>query len=177
MRKVFPQSKYNLIVMDPPWSLKKLTHRARPSQVGFDYPTMSVKEICSLPVQSIADKNCWLFLWTTQKYLPDAFSVIRAYGFNYLLTMSWEKTYGRSSGMPLYGFRWNVEFVLVCYVGAKPPLWPSRKLIPAAFSAKNIRHSQKPDLFYEMIEPLGEKRIDLFARKLRSGWEVWGDEV
>ena len=42
---------------------------------------------------------------------------------------------------------------------------------------KNIKHSKKPDKFYEQIEPLGKKRIDIFARNKRSGWDVWGNEV
>lgn len=28
-----------------------------------------------------------------------------------------------------------------------------------------------------MVESLGENRIDVFARKERSGWDVFGDEV
>ncbi|MBW1812089.1 MAG: hypothetical protein JRJ39_00075 [Deltaproteobacteria bacterium] len=50
-------------------------------------------------------------------------------------------------------------------------------IIPAVFSAENIRHSQKPSRFYKMIEPLGENRIDIFARQKREGWDVWGNEV
>ena len=172
----FPTKKYNIIVVDPPWDVKKLTHKARPNQVNMDYKTMSLEEIRGLPVQSIADSNCLCFLWTTQKFLWEAKSIIEEWGFHHLLTMVWEKTYGRSAGMPLYGFRWNAEFILVGY-NHKPGLWPMRKLIPAVFQAPNIRHSQKPDLFYNMVEVLGETRIDLFARTQRDGWDVWGDEI
>jgi N6-adenosine-specific RNA methylase IME4 len=88
----------------------------------------------------------------------------------------WEKTYGRSAGMPLYGFRWNAEFILIGYKN-KPQLFPKRKLIPLVFQAENIKHSKKPDKFYKMVEVLGDKRIDLFARNEREGWDVWGNEV
>ena len=57
------------------------------------------------------------------------------------------------------------------------PPWPKRPLIPLAFSAENIRHSQKPEKFYTMVAPLSDSRADIFARKKRSGWDVWGDEV
>jgi N6-adenosine-specific RNA methylase IME4 len=90
--------------------------------------------------------------------------------------MCWKKEYGRSSGMPLYGFRWNAEFILIGYL-KKPSIWPKKKLIPLVFSAENKGHSQKPDEFYKMVESLGENRIDVFARKERSGWDVFGDEV
>jgi len=168
--------KYDLIVVDPPWPLKKLTHKSRPNQVGFDYPTLSIDEIKQLPIDRICKDNCWLFLWTIQKYLFDSKSILENWGFNFLATGTWEKTYGRSSGMPLYGFRWNVEFILIGYRN-KPDLWPKRKLIPLAFQAENIRHSQKPDIFYDMVMPLGQDRIDIFARKRRDGWDSWGNEV
>lgn len=172
----FPKGKYNTIVVDPPWPVKKLTHKARPRQVNMDYKTMSLDEIQALPVSTIADDNCWLFLWSTQKFLFDAKPILESWGFHHLLTMAWEKTYGKSAGMPLFGFRWNIEFILVGYK-TKPELWPSRPLIPAGFQAENIKHSQKPDKFYDMIMPLGDKRIELFARRQREGWTVWGDEV
>jgi len=168
--------KYNIIVVDPPWPIKKLTHKARPKQVNMDYSVMSVGDIRELPIATLADEQCLCFLWTTQKFLFHSKDILEVWGFKHLLTMVWEKTYGKSAGMPLYGFRWNGEFILVGYK-TKPPLWPKRKLIPAVFQAENIRHSQKPDKFYHMIECLGARRIDVFARNHRFGWDVWGNEV
>jgi N6-adenosine-specific RNA methylase IME4 len=172
----FPDKKYRVIVIDPPWDVKKLTHKARPNQTHMDYPTMSLDEIKNMPIGKIADVQCWCFLWTTQKYLFESKPILEHWGFHHLLTMSWEKTYGKSAGMPLFGFRWNVEFVLVGYK-TKPELWPQRKLIPCAFSAENIRHSQKPDKFYDMVSELGSPKIDIFARQQRENWDVWGNEV
>jgi len=168
--------KYGLIVVDPPWPVKKLTRKVRPKQVTMDYKTMSIEQIKSLPIDSIADDNCWLFLWATQKHLFDAKEVLETWGFSHLVTGVWKKTYGKSAGMPLFGFRWNVEFILVGYK-EKPDLWPKRPLIPLAFSAPNIKHSQKPNKFYEMIKSLAENRADIFARQVRDGWDVWGNEV
>ena len=175
--KKLPNKKYNVIVIDPPWDIKKLTHKARPNQVKMDYPTMSLEEIKKLDIDSIAEDDCWCFLWTTQKFLFKSKDILESWGFNYLLTMVWEKTYGRSSGMPLFGFRWNGEFILVGYRN-KPALWIKGKpLIPVVFSAENIRHSQKPDKFYNMVKQLGDKRIDIFARDRKEGWDSWGDEI
>ena len=173
----FPDKKYNVIVVDPPWQLKKLTHKARPNQVGFDYPTMSCEEISTLPIQDITGNNCWCFLWTTQKYLTNAMEIIKDWEFNHLFTMVWEKTYGRSSGMPLYGFRWNAEFIVVG-VNFKPQIWQKGKpLIPMVFQAPNIGHSIKPQKFYDLINGLGNTRLDMFAREHKEGWDAWGDEV
>jgi len=171
-----PLKKYGLIVVDPPWQVKKLTRKARPKQVTMDYETMSIQEIKSLPIGNIADDNCWLFLWTTQKFLFDAKEVLETWGFSYLATGVWKKTYGKSAGMPLFGFRWNIEFVLVGYK-KKPDIWPKRSLIPLGFSAPNIKHSQKPDKFYKMIESLAGNRVDIFARQMREGWDTIGYDL
>jgi N6-adenosine-specific RNA methylase IME4 len=174
----FPKGKYDLIVIDPPYKIKKITHRLRPNQVKMDYPMMSLEEIKSLPIQSIANDKCWLFLWTTQKYLFQAKELLESWSFKYLATQVWQKTFGRSAGMPLFGFRWNAEFILIGYNKIKPDLWiKGKSLIPLVFQAENIRHSEKPSLFYEQIKDLGNNRIDIFARKKRLGWDVWGNEV
>jgi len=169
----FPRGKYQLIVVDPPWPVKKIARKVRPNQIEMDYPTMSLQEIADLPVDSIATEDAWCFLWTTQKYLFDAKAILEGWGFDRLLTMVWEKTYGRSAGMPLFGFKWNAEFILV---GCKqrPPAWSKGRLIPAVFQAENVRHSQKPQRFYDLVASLGTPRIDLFARQRRDGWDAWG---
>ncbi len=172
----FPDKKYDIIVVDPPWPIKKIKTKQRPNQVKMDYKLMSLEEIKYLPVNSLAKEKAYCFLWTTQKYLFTAKDILTDWGFSHLLTMGWKKEYGRSSGMALYGFRWNLEFILVGLKGTFPAL-PKQKLVNAAFSAVNEGHSIKPNEFYDSIQHLGGDRIDLFARKKRDGWDVWGDEV
>jgi N6-adenosine-specific RNA methylase IME4 len=171
-----PNKKYNVIVIDPPWTIKKVPRSARPNQIKMDYPLMRLDEIKKMNVGDLAEDDCWIFLWATQKYLFDAKDVLEGWGFKYLVMSVWQKTYGVSAGMPLYGFQWNAEFILVGYKN-KPKIYPKRKLIPLVFQAENIKHSKKPDKFYEMVEVLGEKRIDIFAREERNGWDVWGNEI
>ena len=39
-------------------------------------------------------------------------------------------------------------------------------------------HSTKPEFFQDMIEKVTEEpRLELFARRKRDGWDVWGNEV
>lgn len=177
MIKKFPDKKYQIIVVDPPWQVKKITRQKRKNQIKMDYNLMSLDEIKELPISSIASEKCWLFLWTTQRFLFKAKDVLENWGFTYMFVMAWEKTYGRSSGMPMFGFRWNAEFIVVGYNKTQPNIYPKQKLIPMIFQAPNIKHSRKPDKFYEMIEHLGEPRIDIFARQYREGWDSWGDEL
>ena len=173
----FPNKKYNIIVVDPPYPIKKILRKTRDNQTKeLDYPTMSMQEIKKLEIKTLADDDCWIFLWTTQKYLFESKDLLEHWGFNYLCLMAWKKTYGISAGMPLFGFQWNAEFILVGY-NKKPDIYPKRKLIPLIFEAENIKHSKKPDKFYNLIENLGKEKIDIFARNTRHGWDVWGNEV
>ena len=60
---------YDVVVIDPPWDIKKIERDVAPNQVGLDYPTMSFDSICELPVSQIADENAVLFLWVTTPLL------------------------------------------------------------------------------------------------------------
>lgn len=169
-----PNKKYNIIYADPPWPVKKIQRKVRPNQVEFDYPTMSLDEIQTLPVNDITQDNCWLFLWTTQAFLPYAFGVVKTWGFKYQRTITWDK----QNGLCLFGFHHRTEFLLVAYKG-KIDMYPKRKAVPTIFqiSSKKLRHSQKPDEIRQAIEVFGDARIELFARQQTPGWDVWGDEV
>jgi N6-adenosine-specific RNA methylase IME4 len=166
-------SGFDVIVVDPPWPVKKIVRKCRPNQTKeLDYPTMSLEDISSMSIQNISSDNSMLFLWTTHAFLEASFGIMRAWGFKYQRCLTWDK----GNGMCLFGFHHRTEFCLMGYRG-KIEMYPRRKAIPTVFSGKSERHSAKPDEFYRLVEPLGENRIDIFARKQRPGWTVWGNEV
>lgn len=164
--------KYQIVYADPPWDVKKIKRKVRPNQIGMDYPTMKLEDIKALPVQSISDENSVLFLWTTHSYLPRAFEVLKEWGFKYQRTITWDK----QNGMCLFGFHHRTEFLLFGYKG-KIEMYPKRKAFPTMVVAKSNRHSEKPQVFRDLIKPFGETRIELFARQKTDGWDVWGNEV
>ena len=167
-RSVIPHG-YETIVVDPPWPVKKIVRKVRPNQKAeLDYVTMTLDEIKALPVQNIAAENAVLFLWTTHAFLEPAFDVMRAWGFRYQRCLTWDK----ANGVCFFGFHHRTELCLFGYRG-KIEMYPRRKAIPTVFSGKSERHSAKPDEFYKLVEPLGERRIDVFARRPRDGWTVW----
>jgi len=65
---------YDVIVIDPPWDMKKIERDERPNQSEFDYPTMTEKELATLPIP--AADNCHMWLWTTQKFLSSALRLL-----------------------------------------------------------------------------------------------------
>ena len=53
--------KYDVIVIDPPWNIKKIKNKQRPNQIEMDYPLMTLDEIKNLPISKITADNSWCF--------------------------------------------------------------------------------------------------------------------
>ena len=94
------QKKYNIIYADPPWRYEM---KKGQGVAENHYSTMGIEEICSLPVQEICDKDCALFLWVTFPQLPEAFKVIKAWGFCYkTVAFVWIKQKNIKKSIPAY---------------------------------------------------------------------------
>src|SRR5690349_18054715 len=92
---------YNVILADPPWSYSnKKTGGSMKSGSESKYPTMTLDELKEMNIP--ADKNSVLFLWATVPLLPEAFEVMKAWGFKYKTMITWRKI--ESNGM---GFWWR----------------------------------------------------------------------
>lgn len=176
--------KYKTIVVDPPWHYSawgkgsekcKSPNTSSNRVIPMPYKTMTVDEIKELPVPKIADENCELYLWTTQKYLPDAFEVLKAWNFKYCQTLTWCKTpMGKGQGGV---FCPTTEFILLGRKGKMPKV---ERVDTTWFHTKRVNnsHSSKPEFFQDLIEKLTEApRLEMFARRERTGWDVFGDEV
>mgnify|MGYP002523205576 CR=1 FL=1 len=164
------QGLFQTIVIDPPWDWGdegdvNQFGRARP-----DYHTMPIEEIEQLPVGKIADDNCHLYLWVTNRSLPKAFKLIESWGFRYITCLTWVKP---SIGMGNY-FRGSTEQVLFAVKGSQPL---KRKDVGTWFKAdRGKEHSAKPDEFYDLVESCSyAPYIDIFGRKDRECWSVWGE--
>ncbi len=84
--------KYNVIYSDPPWKYDDKMH-AGERGVDYKYSTMTLSDICSLPVNRIADENSRLFMWTTMPFIFEAEKVMNAWGFEYkTCAFVWIKT-------------------------------------------------------------------------------------
>jgi len=75
--------KYQIIYADPPWKYDNERNND-PKQGGKTYPAMKLEDIKKLPISDITNKDCFLFLWATMPKLPEAFEVIKAWGFKYI---------------------------------------------------------------------------------------------
>ena len=167
-----PANKYSVILADPPWQYEHMISESR--EIENQYPTLTLEEICELPVEGLAADDAMLFLWTTTPHLTQAIEVIPAWGFDYRSSMVWVKP---SIG-PGYYVRQRHEFLLIARKGEpKLPAGPDKP--DSIIEAPRREHSQKPEIVHELIErayPDG-KYIELYCREKRIGWAAWGDEV
>jgi N6-adenosine-specific RNA methylase IME4 len=174
--------RYSTIVVDPPWRYGKWGKASKPNYEGhipkdsdLPYDWMSVEEIKALPVGSLANENCELYLWTTQKYLPHTFEVIKAWGFKYCQTLTWcKKPMGKGQGGVYCP---TTEFLILARRGKMPKV---ERVDTTWWQVSRAwkTHSKKPEFFQDLIEQVSEPpRLEMFARREREGWDVFGNEV
>ena len=166
-----PDSSYSVIYADPPW---KYDHSKSTSRdIENHYPTMTLEEIELLPVRDIAATDSVLFLWATSPKLREAINVLEAWGFKYVTCAVWDKC---KIGMGYY-FRQQHELLLVGKLGALPTPLPESRVSSVICEARG-KHSKKPTRIYGIIEDMypNERKIELFSRNSRAGWEMWGNE-
>ncbi|MDD3586778.1 MAG: MT-A70 family methyltransferase [Thermoguttaceae bacterium] len=165
--------KYRVIYADPPWSYgNKLVDGYGAAE--NHYPTMSLEELCNLPVIDMTEENAVLFLWTTSPLLEECFQVIRSWGFKYKTSFVWDKV---KHNMGHYNSVRH-ELLLVCTKGSCTP--DVQKLFDSVVvQERSDRHSEKPEVFREIIDTLYThgKKLELFARKTVPGWDVWGNQT
>lgn len=164
------QGLFQTIVIDPPWDWGDEGDVNQFGRAKPEYHTMPIDEIAAMPIPKIADDNCHLYLWVTNRSLPKAFRLIEAWGFRYITCLTWVKP---SIGMGNY-FRGSTEQVLFAVKGSQPL---KRRDVGTHFEApRGDRHSAKPDEFYKLVESCSyAPYIDIFGRKGREGWSVWGE--
>ena len=165
-----------LNAVSPPWPEKGGGKIKR----GADrhYQLMSIKDIIALPVASLADpEGAHLYLWATNNYLPAALDCIKAWGFEYVTTITWMKD---RIGLGQY-FRGITEHCLFAVTPKRLPykaIDGKRQQGITGFYSPKQEHSRKPDAMREMIERVSyAPRIELFAREAFLGWDAWGNEA
>src|SRR5215471_15852471 len=167
--------RYAVIYADPPWDFEVYNEESGIERAAANhYSTMSLDEICALPIPSLASPAAALFMWTTVPHLRESFQVLDAWGFEYKTNIVWVKD---KIGLG-YFVRNQHELLLVATRGDMPSPSPANRP-PSVISAPRREHSRKPDEAYETIERMYPTlpKIELFARQTRPGWAAWGNEV
>ena len=169
------REKYRVIYADPPWQYD--LEQTSPNLGGAikHYNSMSIEELCALPIKDIADKDAVLFLWITSPKLNLFLQLMEAWGFEYKTSFVWDKV---KHNMGHYNSVRH-EFLLIGGRGKSTP--DLKHLYDSVITIeRSDKHSEKPVEFLNIIDNLYQhgNRIELFARQAKKeNWYFWGNEV
>jgi N6-adenosine-specific RNA methylase IME4 len=180
-----PASGYRAIVADPPWPMRDQGTRLSPAYQGGQrkggphYGLMSLEDIMRLPLGNLGAPDSLLFLWRLASMQPEALRTARSWGYNPVAEIVWCKV--TSQGRPRIGGGHYVrnahEVCLIATRGRAAKLIQDHS-IPSWFCSPRTEHSRKPVWLLQAVERLTEgPYLECFARRVRSGWYAYGDEL
>jgi N6-adenosine-specific RNA methylase IME4 len=164
--------RYSVIYADPPWKYDFSFSDSR--AIEEHYPTMELEDIIALPVKELTADHSLIFLWCPPAFIKKAIAVLEAWGFEYRTNMVWVKP---SIGAGQW-VRQRHELLLIGRRGNIPT--PEGSDRPdSVIEAPRQEHSKKPEIVYSIIEKMYPtlRKVELFARNKRDGWESWGNQV
>lgn len=169
------KEKFRVIYADPAWSYNDKQDTPQLGGAAKHYDTMSVAEICKLPINEISEKDSVLFLWVTSPLLEDAFTVIKSWGFKYKTSFVWDKV---KHNMGHYNSVRH-ELLLIATKGSCTP--DNKTLYDSVQSIeRNDNHSEKPIEFLNIIDDLYNygNKLEMFCRNIKKeNWYGWGNEL
>lgn len=161
--------RFGTIYADPPWQYGNQGTRA---STDNHYDTMSVEDICELPVREHVADDAHLHLWTTNAFLFDAKRVMDAWGFEYRSVFVWVKP---QMGIGNY-WRVSHEFLLLGIRGNAKRFSERNHMSWGSFDRG--RHSAKPEEVRNIIQRVSPGPfLELFGRKPVQGWTVFGNQI
>lgn len=181
-RHTVGSTRFATILADPPWQFVNRTGKMAPEHRRLTrYGTMSLQEICALPVGEALLPTANLYLWVPNALLPNGLEVMKAWGFQYKANIVWHKLRkdGGSDGRGVGFYFRNVTEMLLFGTRGKNArtLQPGRTQVNYIGTRKR-EHSRKPDEQYAIIERCSPgPYLEMFARGKRDNWVSWGNQA
>lgn len=170
---------FAVVVADPPWAYDEGWPEyndqigQKNQRIELPYQSMSLDEIHELDVKELAASDAHLFLWTTNRYVRDAFDVAESWGFSPSQLLVWAKP-PRGIG-PGGVFSNTSEFIVYARRGSPTH---NHRIDSTWWEWPRGKHSAKPAPFLEMVEQaFPGPYLEMFSRSPREGWEAWGLEA
>lgn len=168
---------YDFIMSDFAWNFALRSAKGEKKSAQAQYATMSLDDIKALPVLDLCKTDCVHWMWATNPMLPQAIEVMAAQGFTYKTAGTWLKTtvHGKIAFGTGYILRSSNEPYLIGTRG-KPKV---TKSVRSGFTGLAREHSRKPEEAFAAAERLmpHARRVELFSRTNRSGWDSFGDQT
>jgi len=175
---IFPEGKYRVIYVDPPW---QYSNKGLGGSAEKHYKTLSMFEIINYEdakgkrAIDLIGENSVLFIWVPNAFLEEGLEVCESWGFDYKTNFIWIKQKSAYGKLAFYNYGQH-EFLFIAIRGSILP--KEGILISSIIYADKSTHSKKPEIVYEIIESMYQPPyIELFARNKRENWESWGDEI
>jgi N6-adenosine-specific RNA methylase IME4 len=181
--------RFGVIYADPPWPWDTWGSGGRVHTCADQhYGLTTVDAIKALPVARLAADDCALFLWCTGPHMAigNHVEVFNAWGFEPgTFEFIWIKTTQSATIVTLdgEGLHWGNGYSTrsngeVCLIATKGSPLRLATNVHQVVLAPVGEHSAKPDEVRRRIERLfGGPYLELYGRKLVSGWTVWGNEI
>lgn len=155
------------VIVDPPWDIQQKGNYGAVKH----YNLMTLEQIKALPMGSLCAENAHCWLWVTNATMEVGFKVLRAWGFEPRSIFTYFKP---RLGLGVY-LRGMTEHILLGTKG-KAPVRVKNQGNFGVFTVQE--HSHKPEEFYDIVERVSPgPYLELFARRPRHGWAVWGNEI
>lgn len=189
-----PMFGYELVMVDLLIETKMRSPKGEKKNSAAHYGAMSWEACAAMPIGQLASRHCVFFIWTTWPHMlyggdPDVKYIdadasrsrigecIRAWGLRYVTGGAWRKTTvnGKTAFGTGYRARSACEPFLLAITGNPDTSRAERNLIDGL----RREHSRKPESAYAWCERYlpGARRLDLFSRQTRKGWDSWGYEA
>ena len=171
-------NKYQVIYADPPWKYGR-TGKKKWKPAKHYYPTLKPAEVGNLlkPILSkIADDNCLLFMWVVSPEIDKIIEVVKGLGFDYItVAFVWHKMRANVGNYTMSGCE-------LCLLFKKGKIPSDRVRNPGTkqfLEERSTTHSTKPKEIANRIAKMFpiSRKIELFARDQKPGWDCWGNEV
>lgn len=182
---------YDCADIDPPWPNYNRSPKGEKKSSVAIYGRMSFEEIAALPVADLLARHSAVRLWLTWPMVLHGGDImchyaghdpgrsrpgecLRAWGLRYSTGGVWLKTTvnEKISMGPGYRLRSVCEPFVIAIKGS-PKTVPQ----PNFFTGLRREHSRKPEegfAWFERLMPDAKRRIELFSRASRPGWDTWG---
>ncbi len=182
LRGFVADNRFATILADPPWRFINRTGKVAPEHRRLTrYGTLTLEEICALPVADAAEDRAHCYLWVPNALLPEGLAVLAAWGFSYKSNIVWHKVRkdGGSDGRGVgFYFRNVTELLLFGTRGRDVRTLPPGRRQVNLMGTRKREHSRKPDEQYQLIEGCSwGPFLELFGRGTRTGWTTWGNQA
>ena len=176
LRQFLSGDRFGTVMADPPWRFTNRTGKVAPEHKRLArYPTMTLEDICALPVAEHLKERAHCYLWVPNALLPDGLQVLSAWGFEYKSNIVWHKIRkdGGSDGRGVgFYFRNVTEVLLFGTRGRNARTLAQGRRQVNMIQTRKREHSRKPDEQYELIEGCSwGPYLELFGRGFVSGEE------